>query len=62
MIGNFLWINEIQQDGMRMNNTYCTWMRANDISVSIFSRFNKKWLRNDWEMTENEPENIINDH
>ncbi len=33
------------------------WMRANDISIADFQYF----MRNDWGMTENEQETIIND-
>ncbi len=37
---------------MRVNDIYNTYTRANDISIYIFSRLNKKWMRNEWEMNE----------
>ncbi len=55
-------MNEDDEDWMKMNDIYITWMRANDIystlmwaidiEICIVSRFNKKWQRDDREMTE----------
>ncbi len=66
MNSNFLWTNvigwewtilsvhkhDIYNEQTGENNIYSTCMRANNIGPCTFSRFNEKWLRNDWEMTD----------
>jgi len=37
---------------MRTNNIYSTQTGANEIVICTFLRFNKKWLRNDKELTD----------
>ncbi len=50
------WLNN-SQTRKRIKDIYSTWMRANGIAILIFSRFDEKCHKNDWQTTKKWPRN-----